>query len=415
MKGFCHPKGYYSMFSILFFERLSYHGFGALFMVLLLKVLMMSPDTAYALRSNFISILFVVPVIGGIIADKYFGYKRSLYIAVISAGLGNFIIALHAIWLSSAILYTALIFLGIGYAFFRPALYVMIGSIYEDKNDPRRDSGFTLLYFATNLGAFFSPFMVLFVGENLHWWAGFLLAGLFSFAALPIIRKLDEPKINKAEALNLTDRQRTYVLVVIAVVVFLIWGVLTQTATILGDVFTNMSASEGSISKVRWVQLLNGGFLGVILVPIFAWVWVKLSSVGKEPTTLKKMFLGLALATVTMLGFYIIFADYQRTGKINVLWLAIFSVIFTSAELCIGPVAMSFVTKLAPSKLGATVLGVWFLLNFMLNRIASEFVPGYTAGKEFYIFLYPALIALITAFLIIVAYRTMSRWSNGVK
>ena len=414
MKGFSHPKGYYSMFSVLFLERLSYYGFGSLFIMLLVRVLMMAPDAAYSLRMNFVSLLFVVPVIGGVLADRYLGYKRSLYLAVICAALGNFIVVLHAIWLSKVILYVALFLLAVGYAFFRPALYIMIGSLYQDKNDPRRDSGFTLLYFATNLGAFFAPFIVLSLSERLGWWVGFLLAGIFSLASVLIIKRLEEPKIDRTQPLNLSDRQKAYVLGISTLIVFIIWGVLTQTINILGDVFANMAGSEGSNSKLRWVQLINGGIFGIIMVPVFAWLWVKLSSIGKEPTTMKKFFLALTLAAVTMLGLYVIFADYRKTGKINLAWLAIFSLIFTSAELCIGPIAMSMVTKLAPSKIGATVLGLWFLLNFMFDKIASQMIPGYQVGKELYIFLVPALLALGTAVVIVAIYKQVMKWMNGV-
>ena len=414
MKGFSHPKGYYSMFSVLFLERLSYYGFGSLFIMLLVRVLMMSPETAYALRMNFVSLLFVVPVIGGIVADRYLGYKRSLYLAVICAALGNFIVVLHALWLSKVILYIALFMLASGYAFFRPALYIMIGALYKDKNDPRRDSGFTLLYFATNLGAFFAPFIVLALADRLGWWVGFLLAGIFSLASVFIIKRLEEPKIDKTQPITLSDRQKAYVLGISTLIVFVIWGVLTQTINILGDVFANMAAGEGSESKLKWVQLINGGIFGIIMVPVFAWLWVKLSSMGKEPTTFKKFFLALCLAAVTMLGLYAIFAEYRKSGKINLAWLAIFSLVFTSAELCIGPIAMSLVTKLAPSKIGATVLGLWFLLNFMFDKIASQLIPGYQVGKELYIFLVPALLALGTAIIIVVLYRKIMKWMNGV-
>jgi POT family proton-dependent oligopeptide transporter len=135
---------------------------------------------------------------------------------------------------------------------------------------------------------------------------------------------------------------------------------------------------------------------------------------GKEPTTFKKFFLALCLAAVTMLGLYAIFAEYRKSGKINLAWLAIFSLVFTSAELCIGPIAMSLVTKLAPSKIGATVLGLWFLLNFMFDKIASQLIPGYQVGKELYIFLVPALLALGTAIIIVVLYRKIMKWMNGV-
>lgn len=414
MKGLSHPKGYYSMFSVLFLERLSYYGFGSLFIMLLVRVLMMTPDAAYSLRMNFVSLLFVVPVIGGILADKYLGYKKSLYLAVICAALGNFVVVLHVMWLSKFILYIALVLLAVGYAFFRPALYMMIGALYKDKNDPRRDSGFTLLYFATNLGAFFAPFLILSLADRFGWWVGFLLAGIFSLSSVFIINKLKEPKINRTQPLNLSDRQKAYVLMISTLIVFIIWGVLTQTVNILGDVFANMAAGEGSASKLKWVQLINGGVFGIIMVPVFAWLWVKLSSMGKEPTTMKKFFLALSLAAVTMLGLYAIFAEYRRTGKINVTWLAVFSLIFTSAELCIGPIAMSMVTKLAPSKIGATVLGLWFLLNFMFDKIASQLIPGYQVGKELYIFLVPALLALGTAIVIVVLYKKVMKWMNGV-
>jgi POT family proton-dependent oligopeptide transporter len=414
MKGFSHPKGYYSMFSVLFLERLSYYGFGSLFIILLVKVLMMAPDAAYSLRMNFVSLLFVVPVIGGILADRYLGYKRSLYLAVISAALGNFIVVLHTIWLSQIILYIALVLLAVGYAFFRPALYMMIGSLYGDKNDPRRDSGFTLLYFATNLGAFFAPFMILALADKFGWWVGFLLSGIFSLASVLLIRRLEEPQVDRISPLTLSDRQKAYVLVISTVVVFIIWGVLSQTINLLGDVFANMAAGEGSESKLKWVQLINGGIFGVIMVPVFAWLWVKLASIKKEPTTMKKFFLALTLAAVTMFGLYAIFAEYRRTGKINIAWLAIFSLVFTSAELCIGPIAMSMVTKLAPSKIGATVLGLWFLLNFMFDKVAAQLIPGYQVGKELYIFLVPALLALGTAIIIVILYRKIMKWMNGV-
>jgi proton-dependent oligopeptide transporter, POT family len=182
-----HPRGLGLLFIVEMWERFSYYGMRAILVLYLVSALAWSDGDAARLYGSFTGLVYITPLIGGYLADRVLGTRRSLVIGGVLIALGHFAlafgpnpvttgIALHdmsALW--PFYLGLGLVILGTG--FFKPNVSTMVGQIYRD-GDPRRDAGFTIFYMGINLGAFLAPLVCGWLGERVGWHYGFGAAGV---------------------------------------------------------------------------------------------------------------------------------------------------------------------------------------------------------------------------------------------
>ncbi len=183
------PKQLYMLFFAEMWERFSYYGMRALLILFMVKEFMYSDDQAYHIYGAYGALVYTTPFIGGIVADRLLGYRKSVMLGAILMALGHFIMAVPDLtpesmkWLNEPSFIVALAFIIVGNGFFKPNISSIVGSLYGE-NDPRRDSGFTIFYMGVNLGAFLAPLGCGVVGEMYGWGYGFSLAGLGMVAGL---------------------------------------------------------------------------------------------------------------------------------------------------------------------------------------------------------------------------------------
>lgn len=163
-----HPRGLYLLFSTEMWERFSYYGMRAIFTLFLIGALSYDKEAASEMYGNYTGLVYLTPLIGGYIADNYWGNKRSIIVGGILMALGQFLLFLCASFLGQGMLTHSLLIGGLGLlvlgnGFFKPNISSMVGTLYPD-NDPRKDSAYTIFYMGINFGAFFSPLVCGFFG-----------------------------------------------------------------------------------------------------------------------------------------------------------------------------------------------------------------------------------------------------------
>jgi len=454
-----HPKGLYFLFFTEMWERFSYYGMRAIFILFMTKVLLMNDSSASEIYGSYTGLVYLTPLLGGYLCDKYLGNRRSIVIGGLLMAVGQFFMFLSASAGAEggvSLMWTGLTALIIGNGFFKPNISTMVGQLYP-ANDRRIDSAFTIFYMGINLGAFFSPLVC---GSMDFKW-GFLsacigmLLGLVAFIwgqkkyliseegkeiGLPV-KKLDSKSIlmiigsigiiffmlNFKQMFNgvsitlpaigglnvgeidiisyfiygamiampiiiLTDKsltkienQRILVIFILAFFVIFFWGAFEQAGaslTLFADRQTDRTIF-GWDMPASYFQSINP--LAVIaLAPIFTIIWGFLYIRKLEPSSPKKMAFGLALVA---LGYIVIAIAVKGIGvedKVSMWWLIALYVIHTMGELCLSPIGLSMVSKLAPLRLSSLMMGTWFLANAAANKFAgtlSALIPP-TAGAE---------------------------------
>lgn len=172
---FGHPKGLYVLFFTEMWERFSYYGMRALLVLYMVNYFKWTQADASKIYKWYTSLVYLTPLLGGYLADRYLGNKRAIIIGAVLMAIGHFLMAFEA----HEIFYSALIFLIIGNGFFKPNMSTQVGRLYPT-NDPRRDSAYTIFYMGINLGAFLSPLVCGWLRTNTRWGfhAGFTAAGI---------------------------------------------------------------------------------------------------------------------------------------------------------------------------------------------------------------------------------------------
>lgn len=446
------PTGLYVLFGAEAWERFSYYGMRAILVLFLVNQLEFKREDALALYGVYTGLVYLTPLLGGYLADRFLGARKAVVIGGCTMALGELLLAFPAM------LYPALALLILGNGFFKPNISTIVGGLYRE-GDPRRDGGFTIFYMGINLGAFFSPLVCGTLGEMFGWKYGFIAAGVgmiigqiifnlgdkhygtagyppdmhnppagthlrpkdwrdiglcilgiiglvaVSVAIWKAVDTLASPLplavgiailitviigfMNRgngehtpsAEELSgekmvmgfaISEWQRIAVIVILAFFVTFFWMGFEQaggTMTLFADTQTDRHLGSFEI-PASWFQSINP-FVIVAFAPLFSMLWFKWDNSKYAISTPLKMAIGMI---VLGLGFIVmtIGASLATGGnKIGPQWLISVYFLHTMGELCLSPVGLSMVTKLAPQRLMAIMMGFWFL---------SSAVANYTAG-----------------------------------
>ncbi len=189
VKNTKHPSGLYTLFATEFWERFSYYGMRALLVLYLTASFTdggfgMDRDSALEIYAIFTGLVYLTPILGGLLADKFLGQRKAIFIGGLVMAIGQFALAASVSYdisgdmeMRKFLLYCGLGLLILGNGFFKPNISTIVGGLYET-NDPRKDSAFTIFYMGINLGAFLSPFVAGGLGEKIGWQYGYISAGV---------------------------------------------------------------------------------------------------------------------------------------------------------------------------------------------------------------------------------------------
>ena len=350
-------------------------------------------EGASRLYGWFTGLVYLTPVLGGWVADRYLGTSRSLVVGGVLQTLGYFTLALGSTWP----LFAGLGLVALGTGFFKPNGYTLVGQLYAP-GDSRRDSGFTVYYMAINVGALLGPLICAWLAADPRygWSYGFATAGAAMLVGLIFyVWSREErlaglglpPAAGFATApargpLTSGERRRILAIAIITVFVVFFWLAFEQVGSSL-NVFAAHRTDRtvgGWLSLIvpgreipaAWFQAINPFFI-LLLAPVVAGVWRRLGS--RAPSTPAKMALGLLLLGAAYAVMVAAAAQSDRGLAVSPWFLVAFYFIFSCGELCFLPVGISFVTQTAPARLASMLMGAWLTANFF-----ASLTGGYLAG-----------------------------------
>ena len=431
---FGHPKGLGLLFITEMWERFSYYGMRALLVLFLVNSQHWTAERAATLYGNYTMLVFLTPLVGGYLADRIIGTRRSLVIGGIIIAAGHFTLALQG----ETAFYIGLALIIIGTGFFKSNVSTQVGQMYAD-GDTRRDAGFTIFYMGINTGAFLGPLVCGYLADSPSWgWHyGFAAAGVGMTLGLigyvwgrerylpgiglpPAPTTATTTAADAAAGIPLSnpmhgiggaavggiigflgggwlglamggvigaalgiavlgshgeERRRVFAIFIVAFFVVFFWAAYEQAGSsmnLFADRNTDLTLG-GHLSKpipAAWFQSVNSGFI-LIFSPVFAWIWMMLAARKLEPSTAMKMVIGLLLLG-TGFVFMVVGAKGADQGlRVSWVWLTSAYLFHTLGELCLSPIGLSYVTKVSPARFASLMMGVWFLSNAAANKLAG--------------------------------------------
>ena len=433
---FGHPAGLYVLFFTEMWERFSYYGMRAILVLYL--VAESTPDTinpglnwetgaALSLYGTYTMLVYVASIPGGWIADNILGQKKSVLYGGILLVLGHSILAVEEMWA----FYTGLGLIIAGVGMLKPNISSMVGGLYS-QGDVRRDDGFIIFYIGINVGAFLSSLIVGYVGETYGWHYGFGLAGIgMTLGLLQYLygqkylsqvgdfigdNKSDEGKDVLKKPLTSIEKDRLVVLFLSFILVIVFWGAFEQAGGLM-----NIYASEktdrlfmGWLVPASWFQSLNAMFI-IFLGTTVAGYWAKRKLKNQLSSSLFKMIIGLIIMGT---GFFFMSAaatQYESQGSSAMYWLVLAYLFHTIGELCISPVALSFITKLAPLKYASLTMGVYFAMTGFGNKLAGILGEASQSMGEFTIFTGIAIFCVVFGCLVLLFRTKLEKLTHGAE
>ena len=435
---FGHPRGLATLFFTEIGERFSYYGMRALLILFMTTGvehggLGFAVPKASAIYGLYTAMVYLLSLPGGWVADRITGQRRAVLYGGILIACGQFCLMAPTVGL----FYLGLVILVLGTGLLKPNVSTIVGQLYEP-GDHRRDAGFSIFYMGINLGALISPLICGWVGERIGWRLGFGMAGLGMVVGVIqyVItgRHLGAAGLRPVAAGDGTSRRRAIlagigglallaaigilsaigtieitaqtisnalgvVLVIITVAIFswlllgrgwtpierkrsgailvlflaacVFWSAFEQAGSSL-NLFaarnTNLSVA-GFRFPASWFQFVQPFWI-VTLAPVFAWLWIRLGA--KEPSSPTKFMLALICAGVS----FAILIPPAMAGGLAAPWWLVGTYLFASiGELCLSPVGLSAMTKLAPARVASVMMGLWFVSigvgDYMGSRVAS--------------------------------------------
>lgn len=473
-----HPKGLWVLFGTEMWERFNFYGMRALLTLFLVNSLLMKEADASLIYGGFLGLCYLTPLLGGFIADRFFGNRNCILLGGFMMAIGQLLLFTSAtvfptnLSLATTLMWTALGIIIFGNGFFKPNISSMVGSLYPKQEKTKLDTAFTIFYMGINIGAFLGQFICPFVGDvkdsggirDIHafkW--GFLAAaiamligtvlfyvlknkyvvtpegkpigglpsghdtgdyeegesqkahfsplslglavvafiGLFSIFHYftdgdNVVKTIIYPIIYASgltlaglilsdKTLTKVETQRIWVIYIVSFFVIFFWAAFEQAGSSLTFIADNQTDRNffGWNMPPSMVQIFNGLFVVMFAVP-FSVLWDKLRSAGKEPTSPFKQATGLMLIAIS----YFIIAhnvkDLGNSGLLAIYWLILLYLIQTFGELCLSPIGLSLVGKLAPKRFASLAYGVFFISNaagYALSGTLGSILPA--TGDKF--------------------------------
>ncbi len=388
---FGHPKGLYVLFFTELWERFSYYGMRAILVLYImskagegpLSGLGWSKAEAISLYGTYTMAVYLASIPGGLLADKLWGQRRTVLYGGLTLCAGHLVLAIEGTVPFFAGL--ALIVAGVG--LLKPNISTMVGGLYK-AGDPRRDMGFNIFYMGINIGAFASGLAVGYVGENIGWHYGFGMAGIGMLLGQAVymwggkyIAAVGNPpgEGSSGEAaavqsapLSAQEKDRVLVLAVSFFIVIVFWGAFEQAGGLM-NIFTKSQVDRGvlhALIPASWFQSLNPLFI-IMFATFVAAFWIWWARAGRESSSLFKMAVGTIIMGLGFVFMAVATRQAESTGSSWLIWIVLAYLFHTIGELCASPVALSFITKLAPVKYASLMMGAYFAATGLGNKVAG--------------------------------------------
>lgn len=432
-----HPKGLFLLFLAEMWERFSYYGMRALLIFYLVQHWMFSDSEASVIYGAYTALVYITPVVGGYLADRYLGQRKAVVFGAVLLTFGHFFMAfegdggqadpfINVFWLALALII-------VGSGFLKANISVIVGQLYS-RTDIRRDPAYTIFYMGINVGAATASIICGFLGQTYGWEYGFGLAGfgmliglVFFVLGKPLLMGKGEPKdpakiaggkewgiygaglamvllcwtaIQFQELVGIVlgifggglvlyvlftavtklapeERDRIFAAMFLILTSIVFWALFEQAGSSL-NLFTDRHVETGGVNASMF-QSINAIYI-VLLAPVFAMMWQSLARKGAEPSTPMKF--GLAIIQVG-LGFLVLVWGAESVGvnvPTPVIFIFLIYLLHTTGELCLSPVGLSAMNRLAPAHMASLIMGTWFFAS-ALGNFAAGLIASATGGE----------------------------------
>jgi proton-dependent oligopeptide transporter, POT family len=421
-----HPKGLYMLFFAEMWERFSYYGMRAILIFYLTQHWLFSDSKSNLIYGAYTSLVYITPVLGGYLADRYLGQRKAVLFGGVLLAAGHSLMAVEGVGGQNDptinVFWAALAFIIVGSGFLKANISVMVGQLYK-LTDIRRDGAYTIFYMGINLGAAVGTILVGYLGQTIGWGLGFGLAGIGMLAGLIVFvfgkgllngaGEAPQPLAKSKEwtlyAIGLAavaviwalvqyqdviqnllivsglgllgyvlyesfklpkePRERMFAILFLIALNPLFWGLFEQAGGSM-NLFTDRFVDRSGVPASLF-QSINPIYI-ILLAPFFAAFWQWLGRRGKEPSAPAKF--GLALAQMGLANLALVWGAqaYGLAAMTPVIFVFLYYLLATTAELCLSPVGLSAMNRLAPSYLASLIMGAWFYMTAVGNFVAGK-------------------------------------------
>ena len=437
-----HPKGLYMLFFAEMWERFSYYGMRALLIFYLTQHWLFSDGESTLIYGAYTALVYITPVLGGYLADRYLGQRKAVLFGGLLLVFGHSFMAvegmqgvtdpltkqadpaINVFWLALALII-------VGSGFLKANISVMVGQLYR-LTDMRRDAAYTIFYRGINVGAALGTILVGYLGQKIGWAYGFGLAGIGMVAGLIVFVLGKNVLLGAGEApaqlarnkemtiyavglgavavmwalvqyqdiiqnllivsglallgyvlyesfkLDKEPRERMFAILFLIALNPLFWGLFEQAGGSF-NLYTDRYVDKGGVPASVF-QSINPIYI-ILFAPVFAALWQWLGKKGLEPSAPAKF--ALALAQVG-LGFLVFVWGASSVGPevaTPVLFVFLLYLLHTTGELCLSPVGLSAMNRLAPTFLASLIMGAWFYMTAVGNFVAGK-IGEATGGHD---------------------------------
>lgn len=414
-----HPKGLYVLFFTEMWERFGFYLMLSLFTLYLNEKLGWTEEEAFGAYGWYMFFVYLTPFVGGIFADRVYGYRRAVLTGTSLLGLGYVLLG----WPNMTVFYASLSLLVIGNGLFKPNISTLVGNLYP-QGDSRRDSAFSIFYMGINIGAGLAGPVGGLMRSHFGWTAAFATAGLgmaLSFVIFALLRhhlEVADQRSSVSAVLDVplgpdyedrpdppeVEKQRIIALAIMCGIVMTFWMAFHQNGSTLtvwarDNTIRSITILEWSHEfKTEDFQAVNSIFI-ILLTPVITGLMSFLRERGLEPSTPAKIGIGM-LFTAAAFGIMIAASlAGGNTGRVNMWWLIGCYFVITIGELFVSPMGLSMVTKLAPRRMTAMLMGLWFLStslgNWFSGRTGKWFWKSWTHAQFFTLLVATSLVAAV--------------------
>ncbi|MET0587536.1 MAG: peptide MFS transporter [Novosphingobium sp.] len=430
-----HPKGLYMLFFAEMWERFSYYGMRAILIFYLTQHWLFNDSKSNLIYGAYTSLVYITPVLGGYLADRYLGQRKAVLFGGILLAAGHSLMAVEGVGGQDDptinVFWAALAFIIVGSGFLKANISVMVGQLYK-LTDVRRDGAYTIFYMGINVGAALGTILVAYLGQTIGWGWGFGLAGIGMLAGLVVFvlgksvlhgaGEMPAPLTRSREwmlygiglasvaviwalvqyqdviqgllmvsgiallgyvlyesfKLPKEPRERMFAILFLISLNPIFWGLFEQAGGSM-NLFTDRFVDRGGVPAGIF-QSINPIYI-ILFAPLFAGLWQWLGRRGKEPSAPAKF--GIALLQMGFANLALVWGAAAIGIEVMtpVFLIFLYYLFATTAELCLSPVGLSAMNRLAPKYLASLIMGAWFYMTAVGNFVAGK-IGEATGGHD---------------------------------
>lgn len=405
-----HPRGLYVLFFTELWERYSFYSMVAILTLYMDERLHFPQAMSAQVYGAYIGAVFFLPLVGGALADRWLGFYRTVILGAVLMGIGQFVLGTP----STTAFFAGLVLLAFGTGMLKPNISTIVGNLYRDRPE-LRDAGFNIFYMGINIGASISPFVVAYLRARYGWGVAFASAGVamifalvtfigfhrhYAEAAVRVDKSTVQEELDPPDAAS-----RVIALLVVFGIVVAFWIAFYQngyTLTFWARDNTATSIAPETFQSVEPICI-------IAFTPLLVALWGWLRRRNAEPPTVLKMLIGILL---TMVSFLIMVAAARvahESGRVSMAWLIGSYATIALGEICLSPMGLSLVTKVAPPRRRGVMMGAWFVATSLGGYFSGAVGAYWFRMPHSHFFLLVVGLLLASAVLMLLAMRGLHR------